>query len=176
MNIVKATLALVLGVLITGCDKKVSLENSYTFSQVGGGSHTSEFDPIVDVGPFIDGPRADAYWQGRVEHYHLVRRFDTPVTFKIDYSERNITTYSPPTCVDFPGEFCEISQAAGDGYYIGTVLNFSNTGIIFGGIVISFAPDDTDVESTYISGKIGSKGLAGAFHGTGISGGFYARP
>ncbi len=176
MNIVKATLALVLGVLITGCDKKVSLENSYTFSQVAGGSHTSEFDPAADAGPFIDGPRADAYWQGRIEHYHLVRKFNTPMTFKIDYNIRKASTYNPSTCIDVESEDCQFLTDAGGGYYIGTVLDFSNTGVIHGGLVISHAPNDTNVQSTHIIGKIGSLGMAGAFHGTGISGGFYARP
>ncbi len=176
MNIVKATLALVLGVLITGCDKKITLENSYTFSQVGGGNHTSEFDPSADAGPFIDGPRADAYWQGRIEYYHLARKFDSPTTFRIDYNNRQASTYSPTTCVDAPIEFCQYAQAVGGGYYIFAVLNFSNTGVIYGGAVGGYSPDDNNVDSTHIIGKIGSLGLAGAFHGTGISGGFYARP
>ncbi|MCA8834646.1 MAG: hypothetical protein K8953_06115 [Proteobacteria bacterium] len=176
MNIVKTALVLVLLASISGC-QKLTLENSYKFSQVAGGSHTSSFDSGVDVGPaYLDTPRADAYWQGRIEHYHLATKFNTPMTFKINYSTQQVTTYNPSSCVDNNVEFCEFVKETDGGYLIGALLNFSSSGIIYSGLVAGFSPDGGEVEATFIRGKIGAGGMAGAFHGTGISGGFFARP
>ncbi len=176
MNIIKmiTITAVIVGVL-AGC-KKLTLENSYTFSQVAGGSHTSSFDHGVDTGPYLDFPRADAYWQGRVEHYHLARKFNTPMTFRINYTTRQASTYNPSNCVTDRSEFCELGQGIEGGYELGLVLSFSPSGVIYDGAILSFSPDGGQAQASQIVGKIGTDGMAGAFHGTGISGGFFARP